>query len=271
MRHVLPLAHLRLGGRSYDSVVNEEHSGNGTLACVARGYRADAAICADGGSIIRTESGGGVYWEITVMGREIHTGARWRGGELFGVSAIEKAALIVNALCETERRVNKDKTCLSLGAGVINGGSYMTSTAGRCTVKGVAYFSAAMGTGAAGIERVMDLLKAVIDEVSEKDEWLCEHRPEIIFPHYDDAYVYPEGHELLPLMLNAGKDILGKEPATGAMSACDARHLGNGGGIPCLICGPDGGMAHAPNEFVSIEGYLDFIKFLALSVYRWCE
>lgn len=253
------------------SAVNEEHSGNGTLACVARGYTADAAICADSGLMLKTETSGGIYWEIRVRGRAVHTGARWRGGELYGVSAIEKAAVLINALCERERFENRDGKRLSLGVGLISGGTYTTTTAESCVIKGGVYYSAAMGTGAEGIRRVKDLLRDVIREASEKDPWLAEHRPEISFPHYDDAYVYPEGHELLPLMRAAGEDTLGRTLATGPMSACDARHLGNQGGIPCVICGPGSGPVHAPNEYTKTGPYLDFIKFLAVTVYRWCR
>ncbi len=253
------------------SVVNEEHAGNGTLACVARGYRADAAICADSGSVIKTETGGGVYWEILVSGRECHTGGRWQGGEMYGVSAIEKAAVVIDALCEQERLVNRDGKHLSLGIGTIGGGTYATTTAGFCTIKGVVYYSPALGVGGAGIERVKDLLRAAVDEAARRDPWLAGHRPELSFLHYDDAYVYPEGHELLAIMCSAGEDMLGRPMKVGTMSACDARHLGNQGGIPCLVCGPGNGPAHAVNEFIRTEDYLDYIKLLALTVYRWCS
>lgn len=268
---VLQAAGIQLRGDVIcQSVVNEEHAGNGSLACVARGYRADAAICADGGSGIKTETGGGVYWEIKVVGREVHTGGRWRGGEMYGVSAIEKAALVVRALCEQEREANRDATRLSLGIGMINGGTYATNTAGECTISGVAYYSAAMGVGVPGIKAVKDLLRTAIDEVAGTDSWLAEHRPELSFLHYDDAYVYPEDHELLGVMCCAGEDMLGRKMRVGSMSACDARHLGNRGGTPCLVCGPGNGPAHAANEYINTEDYLDYIKFLALTVYRWC-
>ena len=65
--------------------------------------------------------------------------------------------------------------------------------------------------------------------------------------------------------------MLGKTLGVHSMSACDARHLGNQGNIPCLVCGPGNGPAHAPNEFINIEDYLNYIKFLALTVYRWCK
>lgn len=252
------------------SVVNEEHAGNGTLACVARGYTADAAICTDGGMMIKTETGGGIYWQIRVTGREVHTGYRWHGRQMHGVSAIEKAAKIINALCRAERQINEESVLLSLGIGTIQGGAYATSTAASCTVNGVAYFSAAMGVGADGIQAVKAFLKDAIKAVAEEDDWLREHWPELTFSHYDDAYLYPEGHELLPLLRCAGEEMLGKPMTVGAMSACDARHLGNQGGIPCLVCGPGTGPGHAANEYIDEEIYLGYIKMLALTVYKWC-
>lgn len=253
------------------SVVNEEHAGNGSLACVAKGYKADAAICADGGMMIKTETGGGVYWQIQVSGREVHTGGRWQGKQLYGVSAIEKAARIIDALCEAEQQANQEVVRLSLGIGTINGGTYATSTAAACTISGVAYFSAAMGVGEVGIQAVKELLREAIAKVSSEDPWLAEHRPELSFLHYDDAYVYPEGHELLSVLCSAGEDMLGNPMRVGATSACDARHLGNRGDTPCLVCGPSSGPIHAVNEFIDTEVYLDYIKLLALTVYRWCS
>jgi len=253
------------------SVVNEEHAGNGTLACVERGYRADAAICADGGITIKTETGGGIYWQLRVTGRQVHTGGRWQGTNMYGVSAIEKAAKLIDALCEAEQQANRDAVRLSLGIGTIQGGTYATATAAACTITGVAYFSAAMGIGAPGINAVKELLRSAVNNASQQDPWLQEHMPELTFTHYDDAYVFPEGHELLSVLGGAGRDVLGEPMKIGAMSACDARHLGNRGKTPCLVCGPGNGPAHAPNEYIVIRDYLDYIKLLALTVYRWCR
>lgn len=252
------------------SVVNEEHAGNGTLACVERGYRADAAICADGDITIKTETGGGIYWQIRVTGRQVHTGGRWQKGKIYGVSAIEKAAKLINALCEAEQQANKDAVRLSLGIGTIQGGTYATATAAACTITGVAYFSAAMGIGAPGINAVKELLRSALNIAAQEDEWLREHMPELTFTHYDDAYVFPDGHELLSVLCGAGQDVLGEPMKIGAMSACDARHLGNQAGIPCLVCGPGTGPAHSANEFIDADIYLNYIKFLALTIYRWC-
>ncbi len=254
-----------------ESVVNEEHAGNGTLACVAKGYTADAAICADGGTWIATETGGGIYWRIIVHGREAHTGGRWRDGKMYAVSAIEKAALIINSLCEMEKEANKNGTCLSLGVGTIEGGAYATSTARECTILGGVYFSAKMGVGEDGIIAVKNLLRDAVDRVVKNDEWLSLNKPDLYFPHYDDAYVIPKDNDIVPVMLSCGKDMLNRSMYVGSNSACDVRHLGNQGKIPSVMCGPGNGPVHAPNEYINVEDYLNYIKFLALTVYRWCK
>ena len=72
-------------------------------------------------------------------------------------------------------------------------------------------------------------------------------------------------------MLDAGSDILGKELLVTRTSACDMRHLGNQAGIPCVSYGPGNGPVHTVNEYIVTKDYLDYIKFIALTVYRWCS
>ena len=62
------------------SVVNEEHAGNGTLDLVRRGYRADAAIVLEPtNNAICVSHPGGLYWQVTVPGVVRSPGARWEG------------------------------------------------------------------------------------------------------------------------------------------------------------------------------------------------
>ena len=128
-----------------------------------------------------------------------------------------------------------------------------------------------MGTGEAGIIAVKNLLRNAVDQASREDPWLQEHRPVLTFQHYDDAYVYPPKNDLLSVLQDAGECVLGQPMTVGKMSACDARHLGNRGDTPCLVCGPGTGPAHAANEFIDIDVYLNYIKLLALTVYNWCN
>lgn len=262
------------GDLMLQSVVNEEHAGNGSLACVAEGYRADAAICAEptGAGRYASATGGGVYWEIQVTGREAHTGGRWKNGEMNGVSAIEKAAPLITALGEQEKQANREQTLLSLGVGVISGGTYATTTAGECTVSGVVYFAPAFGTGEAGIQAVKDLLRRAVDDCCGEDPWLAAHRPVLSFLHYDDAYVYPEESGFLSALQDAAQRIGGKRLEPLGFSACDARHLGNRGGIPTIVYGPgEIGVAHSVDESIDAEELIQAVKVMIALVYDWCS
>jgi len=255
------------------SVVNEEHAGNGALACVAKGYAADAAIITEpsGSNVVVTESGGGVYWEVRIKGRETHAGARWQGKEQYGVSAIEKTPLVINKLLDLERSLNKDEPNISLCIGMIKGGTYSTSTALECALNGVAYFSTNLGTGEEGLVKVKNLLKECVKNID--DPWLKENPPELLFQHYDDAYrMGDNGKEILSVLTGAGKELCGKDIIISRMSACDARMLGNSGKIPVIVYGPGNvKAAHTVDEYIDIDDYLNAIKVLAITIYRWSK
>ena len=91
-----------------ESVVNEEHSGNGTLDLIRRGYTADGAIVLEPtNNSIAVSNPGGLYWQVTVPGQPRSPGARWNQAELEGVSAIEKLPVIITSLLNFETKFNK--------------------------------------------------------------------------------------------------------------------------------------------------------------------
>ncbi len=264
------------GDLMLQTVVNEEHAGGGALGIVADGYTADAAIVTEpagpGGNVILDGNGGGVYWEVRIKGHETHAGSRWQNNKPFGISAIEKGALVVDSLISLEKGLNKDKTMMSLCIGTIKGGTYATATAAECVINGVAYFSPGLGTGKEGIMRVKKMLKDAALNID--DEWLKANPPVIKFQHYDDAYMLPsDKQEIKTLTEDAIRDVLGKEPIiTQLGGGCDARHFGNQGGIPAIVYGPgDIKMAHSTDEYISLDDYIKGIKVLAVTIYRWCK
>ena len=264
------------GDLMLQTVVNEEHAGGGALGIVADGYTADAAIVTEpagpGGNVILDGNGGGVYWEVRIKGHETHAGSRWQNNKPFGISAIEKGALVVDSLISLEKGLNKDKTMMSLCIGTIKGGTYATATAAECVINGVAYFSPGLGTGKEGIMRVKKMLKDAALNID--DEWLKANPPVIKFQHYDDAYMLPsDKQEIKTLTEDAIRDVLGKEPIiTQLGGGCEARHFGNQGGIPAIIYGPgDIKMAHSTDEYISLDDYIKGIKVLAVTIYRWCK
>ncbi len=264
------------GDLMFQTVVNEEHAGGGALGNIAAGYKADAAIVAEpsgpGGNVILNGNGGGVYWEVRIKGHETHAGSRWQNNKPFGISAIEKAALVIDSLISLEKGLNKDKTMMSLCIGTIKGGTYATATAAECVINGVAYFSPDLGTGKDGIVKVKKMLKDAALNVD--DAWLKANPPVIKFQHYDDAYMLPADKQDIKRFTEGSiRDVLGKEPViTQLGGGCDARHFGNQGGIPAIVYGPgDIKMAHSTDECISLDDYIKGIKVLAVTIYRWCK
>ena len=61
-------------------VMDEELTGNGTLACVMRGYRADAGICCETSSMcVQPGSIGRIWYEISVKGKAAGIQRRYEG------------------------------------------------------------------------------------------------------------------------------------------------------------------------------------------------
>ena len=113
MAALMALSFLRQAGGElkgdviFESVVNEEHAGNGTLDLVRRGFRADGAIVLEPThNRIAVSHTGGLYWQVTLPGVPRSPGARWEGGTLVGVSAIEKLPVVVSALLALEEEYN---------------------------------------------------------------------------------------------------------------------------------------------------------------------
>ena len=88
------------------SVVEEEATGNGTLACVARGYTADFAIIPEASSLTAVDAEVGLMWfDIFVEGEPRHPSLAATGG----TNAIEKAMFLIGALHELEDEWNAEK------------------------------------------------------------------------------------------------------------------------------------------------------------------
>ena len=262
----------------FESVVNEEHSGNGTLSCVARGITADAAIITEPTkNTIRLGNAGGVYWGVTVKGRPRPTGARWKGREQEGISAIEKLPRVINSLVNMERKLNStcqhphlpDQNSFSLVMGRVHGGHYDTVTASECTLNGSAYFGSEVGS----VADIMGHIRSTISEANRKDQLLSEVPSEVFFLHHDDPSEIDEKEPIIQTLLSAAERVIGeKPPVYRGTAACDMRHLINQGRIPTTVFGPGwGDQIHAPDEFIPLDSMVPSVKVLALAIYDWCK
>lgn len=259
------------------SVVNEEHSGNGTLDLVCRGWQADAAVVLDGtDNRIAVSHPGGLYWEIAIPGVSRSPGARWEESRLSGVSAIEKLPCIIDALLELEQTYNaravsddheRGRAPLALVIGKIAGGHYETATAAEVILRGSAYFSPKAGD----VLGVMQSFRDCIAAANASDEFLSCHPAQLRFLHHDDATDQDPDIEIA----RHAAAVLASRGADGSVrpgpSACDMRHLVNQGGIPSIIFAPGTfGQAHKTDEFIELDNFTACIEHLIVMIASWC-
>lgn len=284
MAAMLAMTYLREAGASLrgdvilQSVVNEEHAGNGTLDLVRRGYRADAAIVLEPtNNAICVSHPGGLYWQVTVPGVVRSPGARWAGEHMEGVSAIEKLPAVIEALLHVEKIYNATKTDdpmeegrvpFALTIGKVAGGHYETATASEAVLRGGAYFSPVAGE----VHEVMGQFRDSIAAANSGDDFLNTHPAQLEFLHHDDS---TRQSPQIPLAVQMG-EVLTERGISGEAKAgpfaCDMRHLVNQGNIPTIIFGPGSiAQAHKPDENITVQEYLDCIEHLIAFIWSWCN
>jgi len=269
---------LRLGVSLKGDVIleytmDEEATGNGTLACVTRGYKADAGICCETSSLhVQPACIGRIWFEILVRGKPAGIQRRWEG-----VNAIEKGYAIVQAVSELERiRIDAAahplypdrRGSLPCMVGVFQSGSFPSAFPDTCVLKG----SIATLPG----EETSRVKAAFVDHLlsfSKSDPWLKDHSPEVRFSGYcgDPAEISPD-HPIVRTLSRKFQTVQGKEPQiTGRQGAADIRYLIKYGQTPTVIFGP--GLTeqmHANSEWVDVNDVIAATKILALTIMEWC-
>lgn len=262
----------------FQSVVNEEHAGNGTLDLVRRRYRADAAIVLEPtNNTIAVSHPGGLYWQVTILGRARSPGARWKGNHQEGVSAIEKLPPILDALLGIEREFNvgvsddhrdRGRAPFALVIGKVQGGHYETVTAAEVVLRGGAYFAPEVGE----IGDVMQRFRDAIAQANAGDKFLSSHPARLEFLHHDDSTLQDPGIHVAAVM----GQVLSRRQGDGTVRpgpfACDMRHLVNQGAMPAIIFGPGTiAQAHKSDEHIVVSEYLECIEHLIEFMAEWCN
>ncbi len=284
MAALMAIAFMRRAGAKprgdivFQSVVNEEHAGNGTLDLVRRGVSADAAIVLEPtNNTVAVSHPGGLYWQVKVPGRSRSPGARWQNGVQDGVSAIEKLPAVIGALVGLEKRYNaavrddpmeKGRAPFSLVIGKVLGGHYETVTASEVTLRGGAYFAPMVGD----VVEVMTSFRRSIDAANAADPFLKANPARVEFLHHDDSTRQSPQLPLAVHMCGVLGERGGKNTVHPGPFCCDMRHLVNQGGIPTIIFGPGTiAQAHKPDEYIALVEYADCIEHLIDFIWAWCN
>jgi acetylornithine deacetylase len=257
-----------------ESVVDEERTGLGTLACVHRGYRADAGICCETSDLqVMPACIGRMWFTIHVRGKPAGISARWEG-----VSAIDKAMKFVGAVEALEAMRIEDlhhplfpdnRGALPCAVTMFRSGTFPSITPEEATLRGSMGLMPYEDPAEAEAQ-----LRAQVGRVCEADPWLRRHPARVTT---DAGYVaagaeIPSDHPIVETVGRCYRDATGRPPVLGArMGASDTRFLIRHGGTPTVIFGPGTtSQMHAMNEHVPVENLLIATKVLALAIAEWC-
>ncbi len=254
------------------SVIEEECTGNGTLACVLRGPRADAAIVTEPHRLEASLGTMAVIWfRVRTKGRASHAHA----AEL-AVNAIENMYPVMASLRKLEANLNAGikhplythfPHPVNLNIGVIRSGDWPSTVPSVCKLE-------CRLSGEPGIS-VADLhahVEKAVGEAAQTDPWLRENPPQVeFFGFRAEASVSDPSSAPLRLLADCQAAILDKPLAFHASTATtDQRFFLNNWGIPATAYGPLAEKIHSENERVFIPSIVQAAKVLALFILRWC-
>lgn len=252
------------------SVVDEEGGGNGSIAAVMNGQKADAVVVCEATECkLIAAHMGFVFFKVEVEGKANHSGAKW-----LGVSAIEKAIKLINALNELEHKwlmIYKHPLLPSpsLNVGTIEGGTAGSTVPGNCTFNVCIHYL----PNIMNHKMVVEEFTKTIIQASTADEWLECHMPKITLYQSGGGFEMELDHIFVDTFKESYRELNGRNlEVVGSPAGCDSRIWRNIAKCPTLQFGPgELGQCHAVNEHIEIEEYLDAILNYANLILRWCK
>ncbi|MBL8579075.1 MAG: ArgE/DapE family deacylase [Mesorhizobium sp.] len=260
------------------SVVEEECTGNGALACLQRGYRADAALIPEPFAEKLVDAQVGVLW-FQVLLKGLPTHVAYAGS---GSNAIEAAVPLIAALHRLEECWNESGRrsphyqshahALNLNVGKIAGGDWTSSVPAWCV------FDVRMGLfPGQEIEAAKHEIAKVIAEAAREHSFLRDNDPEIVWHGFHaEGYALSDDKSETAATAIAGLErahrvVTGNELDRLAITATtDARFFGLYAGIPALVYGPTAEAIHGFNERVDLDSMRRVTQATALFIADWC-
>jgi acetylornithine deacetylase len=256
------------GAVQLQSVVEEECTGNGALACVMAGHTADAAILTEPtkGSIWNAQVG--VLWfQVRVLGAPAHAGEPGAGA-----NAIEASYAVIEALRALEAELNARRPPLyatyphpiNLNVGMIRGGDWPSTVAGEC----VTQFRLACYPD----DPVATLRERVEETVAAVAAGDPVHRIEVLYDGFQcEGYELAPDAPLVTGLADACQRATGQRPPLVASTATtDARTFQLYGGTPAVCFGPHAENEHGVDERVHLPSVIETAQAIALFVADWC-
>jgi acetylornithine deacetylase len=260
----------------FQSCVDEEFGGgNGTVATLVRGYKADGVIMLEPtGLTICPTTYGCQSLKVSVYGQAAHPIERWKG-----VDAVGLACQVYHALRDLEKaRGRKARISFPILGDqeipvplVIRRFEALTPGGGAipdlCELQ--VWTTVMPGETQASLLAEVD---AHLAKALSESPWFHDHPPVVdAMGRFLEATVLSPDHALVRSAANAYELALGAPAKVGPGTSGDGYVYANYGGMPLVELGPGPvHRAHAPDEYITVDELLSATKMIAMLAIDWC-
>lgn len=255
------------------TVTEEESTGNGALATLARGYRAEACLIPEptGHTITRAHTGT-LWFRIRVRGVPVHVAQAQTGtnailSALHIIQALQQHTRALNEAAKSDRWYAGVQDPIKFNPGIIRGGDWASSTPAWCEVD--------CRIGLLPSMEVADAMAAVercIEASRAGDTFLANNPPEVSWHGFQaDGFVQEPGTEAEAVLAAAHQGVFGaamQERITTAVN--DTRYYGRYYNMPALCYGPSGEGNHGFDERTNLDSLRKTTLCIAAFIADWC-
>lgn len=256
-----------------ESVVDEEIGGNGTLACIQRGYSADAMIITEPSGInnVSIANRGAQFFRIVVKGQEGSVQYQYdlvnpigKAVDIF--KAVEAYAVMRQSSVSHPLFDGFFRTKAPLAICKMSAGEWPSTISSIAVLEGT--IECLPGEN---IHEVKEKFKKYLVGWSAKDPWLKDNPLQIEwFGLWFDSAETDKHNPMVKLLVEKIIEVSGCEPLVEGSGGSDLRLPIIYNHIPAVLFGPAGGMIHSIDEYVEFEQVITCAKILARMVIKWC-
>jgi len=251
-------------------VVEEENGGNGALAAIRSGDKADAVIVLESSNLkIFTSVRGAVWFKVTCFGKAGHSGFSGKSA-----SALKMAVQVMGILENFHKKLlaesqgiplfDKYENPMPITFGKLQAGNWPAATPSEAVLEGV--------LGLLPNKTRFEVMQEMEDAIkSESDEQL-HNNFKLEFTYRHEGHILDINHPLVTVLSEACSHA-GIKPENDAMVAsCDGWFYSKLLDIPTVVFGPGDLMsAHSSDEHIPIDQIQKAAEILLNFLNRWCE
>ncbi|MCD7061434.1 ArgE/DapE family deacylase [Pelagibacterium xiamenense] len=254
------------------TVCEEECTGNGALATLERGYRADAALIPESlnGQLLRAELGS-VWFRVRILGAPGHVLATAGPGANAILAGYDYAGDLANLTAEINNEARDHpwfghiENPVKFSLGKIRGGDWLGSVPSWCEIE--CRMSVLPGTS---LFEMRERVSACIAGTAKRLGGAFD--PVIDWIGFQaDGHVFLPGSDAEATLASVHEYVTGHPLETFSQTATsDTRQYDLYYGIPTLCYGGHGEGSHSPSERTNLASMQETTKIIALFIADWC-